>query len=288
MLTVLFLSGVFVFLAVTLVTLALAHRIDRAARQVSIWMTLLASLLFLGLALDIVITTQTFRIVLYQIASLQFSFAIDSLAAFFILIISLVSTSVSIYSLSYIEHGSTETGKNLHVSMISMFVLSMLLLVAADNSFAFLFFWEVMSLTSFFLVMSEWDKKETQKSGLFYFIMTQMSTVFLLFGFLAIYGVTGSFDIRPITGVSPAINTAIFLALFVGFSIKAGVMPFHKWLPYAHSASPSNISALMSGVMIKVAIYGMVRFILFSLDPTLWWGTMILFFGSSSALLGVI
>lgn len=288
MLTVLFLSGVFVFLAVTLVTLALVHKIDRAVRQISIWLMLLASLLFLGLGLDIVITSQTFHIVLYQIASLQFSFAIDNLAAFFILIISIVSTSVSIYSLSYVEHGGTEQGKNFHVSMISMFVLSMLLLVAADNSFAFLFFWETMSLTSFFLVMSEWDKKETQKSGLFYFAMTQMSTVFLLFGFLAIYGVTGSFDISPLAGVSPAMNTAIFLALFIGFSIKAGVMPFHKWLPYAHSASPSNISALMSGVMIKVAIYGMVRFILFSLNPSLWWGVMILFFGTFSALLGVI
>ena len=288
MLTILFVSGIVIFLAVTLVTLAFVLNIGRVVRQGALWLTLLASLLFLGLALDIIATNQAFHTVLYQIASLRFSFVIDGLAAFFILIISLVSACVAVYSLRYIDHGGTEAGKNFHVSMMATFILSMLLLVASENSFALLFFWETMSLTSFFLVMSELDKKETRKSGLFYFAMTQMSTVFLLFGFLAMYRLTGSFDIRPVTGASPVMNTAIFLSLFIGFSIKAGVMPFHKWLPYAHSASPSNISALMSGVMIKVAIYGMVRYILLSLNLSLWWGVMILFFGTFSALLGVI
>jgi formate hydrogenlyase subunit 3/multisubunit Na+/H+ antiporter MnhD subunit len=89
-------------------------------------------------------------------------------------------------------------------------------------------------------------------------------------------------------GVSQLLKAFIFLSLFVGFGIKAGVMPFHKWLPYAHSASPSNISALMSGVMIKVAIYGLVRYLVFVLTPDRWWGVMILIFGTFSALLGVI
>jgi len=288
MLNILFLSGIVIFLAVTLVTLALVLKAGRVIRQAAIWLTLLGSLLFMGLALDIIATNQPFRTVLYRIASLQFSFVIDDLAAFFILIISLVSSCVSVYSLRYIDHGGTEASKNFHVSMMAAFMLSMLLLVAGENSFVFIFFWETMSLTSFFLVMSEWDNKETRKSGLFYFAMTQMSTIFLLFGFLGIYRITGSFDIRPLTGASPAINTVLFLSLFTGFSIKAGVMPFHKWLPYAHSASPSNISALMSGVMIKVAIYGMVRYILLGLNPSLWWGIMILVFGTFSALLGVI
>jgi formate hydrogenlyase subunit 3/multisubunit Na+/H+ antiporter MnhD subunit len=91
-----------------------------------------------------------------------------------------------------------------------------------------------------------------------------------------------------VRGVSQLLKAFIFLSLFVGFGIKAGVMPFHKWLPYAHSASPSNISALMSGVMIKVAIYGLVRYLVFVLTPDRWWGVMILIFGTFSALLGVI
>jgi formate hydrogenlyase subunit 3/multisubunit Na+/H+ antiporter MnhD subunit len=118
--------------------------------------------------------------------------------------------------------------------------------------------------------------------------MTQMSTVFLLAAFVLIYTLTGSFNLQPLSDISPALNSTIFLALFIGFGIKAGIVPFHKWLPYAHSASPSNISALMSGVMIKVAIYGMVRYIIDVLDPQLWWGVVILVFGTVSALLGVI
>ena len=118
--------------------------------------------------------------------------------------------------------------------------------------------------------------------------MTQMSTVFLMFGFLILYSVNGSFDMRVAANVSPFMKTIIFATLFTGFSIKAGVMPFHKWLPYAHSASPSNISALMSGVMIKVAVYGMVRYIVQVLDPELSWGVAILVFGIFSALMGII
>jgi hydrogenase-4 component B len=145
-----------------------------------------------------------------------------------------------------------------------------------------------MSLTSFFLVMFDYEKKETQKSGLFYFVMTQMSTLFLMLAFIIVYNFTGSFDLKPVSDASPALQGVVFISLFIGFGIKAGIMPFHKWLPYAHSASPSNVSALMSGVMIKVAIYGLVRYLLNVLEPDLWWGVVILIFGVVSALLGVI
>jgi formate hydrogenlyase subunit 3/multisubunit Na+/H+ antiporter MnhD subunit len=109
-----------------------------------------------------------------------------------------------------------------------------------------------------------------------------------MFAFILIYNITGSFDLQPLSGASPAMQGVIFVSLFIGFGIKAGIMPFHKWLPYAHSASPSNVSALMSGVMIKVAIYGLVRYLVFVLEPELWWGVVILVFGVVSALLGVI
>jgi hydrogenase-4 component B len=136
--------------------------------------------------------------------------------------------------------------------------------------------------------MFDFEKKESQKSGLFYFVMTQMSTVFLLFGFLTLFSINGSFDMKAAANISPLMKTVIFIALFTGFSIKAGVMPFHKWLPYAYSASPSNISALLAGVMKKVAIYGMVRYLLLVLDPDLSWGVTILVFGLFSAIMGII
>ncbi len=288
--TILFLAGVITFLTVTFLSLIGVARIRRFERQVYLWLAILSSFAFCLFSLNVFTSDRTFTATLYQLLpTLQFSFLVDRTAAFFMGIVSVVSVSAIIYSLRYGDHHGTDKTKNLSVALMALFILAMLLGVASANTFSLLFFWEVMSLTSFFLVMQDRDKKETQKSGLFYFTMTQMSTVFLLFGFLLLYGVTGSFNIQPISGgISEGLKAVIFLALFVGFGIKAGIMPFHKWLPYAHSASPSNISALMSGVMIKVAIYGLIRFTLFTLHPELWWGILILIFGSVSALLGVI
>jgi formate hydrogenlyase subunit 3/multisubunit Na+/H+ antiporter MnhD subunit len=116
--------------------------------------------------------------------------------------------------------------------------------------------------------------------------MTHLSTLFLLFAFIFIYTQTGTFDMNAMHA-EPMITSVAFAFLFLAFGIKAGIIPFHKWLPYAHPASPSNISALMSGVMIKVAIYGLVRFILL-LPMETWWGMLILSMGTISAVLGVI
>lgn len=143
-----------------------------------------------------------------------------------------------------------------------------------------------MALSSFLLVMTEFEKQETQRAGIFYFVMTHLSTLFLLFSFLFIYTQTGTFNIQQIQ-TNPFIASIAFVFLFLAFGIKAGIIPFHKWLPYAHPASPSNISALMSGVMLKVAVYGLVRFVLL-MPMQLWWGLLILAMGAISAVLGVI
>jgi len=136
--------------------------------------------------------------------------------------------------------------------------------------------------------MYEYGGKETRKAGIFYFVMTQLSTAFLMFGFLTMYTMNGSFDITP-TSSGGVMVSLVFISLFIGFCIKAGAIPFHKWLPYAHTACPSNISALMSGVMIKVAVYGLIRFTSYALYPgEIWWGVLILAAGMLSAILGVI
>ena len=283
-----FFSGLAIFIIALLVPLPFVRRSIKGINRISQWLHILANMLFIFLSLFLLITGQSLQTTLYQIIpSAGFSFVIDRLAAFLIFTISIVSLCAGIYSLTY-EKSAPENKKCLMASLTSFFVLSMLLVVASKNPFSLLFFWETMSISSFFLVMFDHEQKLTQKSGLFYFIMTQMSTVFLLFAFLAMYSATGSFDIQPVSGISSGMKALLFLCLFIGFGIKAGVMPFHKWLPYAHSASPSNISALMSGVMIKVAIYGILRFVLFTLGPELWWGILILVFGSVSALLGVV
>ncbi len=261
---------------------------DGVMRRIALFFSMLALLVFISFSVFILYTNQQVYLAPYGIApGLVLSFRIDRLAAFFILLISVVALSASIYSVQYIGHWHGEKRKNILTGLMNLFIAAMLFVVSSANMFAFLFFWEIMSMSSFALVLFEYEKPETRKAGLFYFIMTQLSTLFLTAGFLGLNAVTGSFAIQP-ADIGTGAAGVVFLALFVGFGIKAGVIPFHKWLPYAHTASPSNISALMSGVMIKVAIYGLMRFTLTVLQPETWWGVLILVAGTLSAILGVI
>jgi hydrogenase-4 component B len=283
----LFLVSLVAFLLAILLPLAGLKVKSKLPRQVALALTCIASVSLLIFSLEIILGSKNYSTLAYQITpTLQFSFFVDKLAAFFISLISIVSLSVSIYSVQYVEHTPQEGRKNLIVALMNIFIASMFLVVVSFSMFSFLFFWEIMALSSFLLVMVDFEKKETSKAGIFYFVMTQLSTVFLFFAFLFISNTTGTFDMVAFKA-DPFITGVAFVFLFIGFGIKAGIIPFHKWLPYAHPASPSNISALMSGVMIKVAIYGLIRFILL-MPMELWWGLLILAAGTVSAVLGVI
>ena len=277
---------VFIFAAV-ISLLGFKSSYGKLTRRVSLVLSAAASVAMLVFAAEILLSNGNYSVLAYQLTStFQFTFMVDRLAAFFLLIVSIVSVSVSIYSIQYIEHEEHEGRKNLIVGLMCFFVVSMLLVIASFSMFSFLFFWETMALTSFLLVMTDFEKKDTQKAGIFYFIMTHLSTLFLFFAFLFIYTQTGTFDMTAIRA-DPLITSVAFVFLFLGFGIKAGIIPFHKWLPYAHPASPSNISALMSGVMLKVALYGLIRFI-FLLPMQTWWGLLMLGVGALSASIGVI
>jgi hydrogenase-4 component B len=286
---ILFLTGLFLCLFSIVLGSSLISQNSRFVRKLLLFITLAGCLVFIILSIQVFVSNQPLSFTCLQVLpQVQISFFVDRLSALFMFLICVVSASVAIYSLNYIEETSSGIRRNLFTPLVTLFIVSMVLFVASDNFFSQLIFWEVMSLVSFFLVMFQYEKSETAKSGLFYFVMTQMSTLFLLLAFIIIYSITGSFDLQKLSGISPVLSSTIFLSLFIGFGIKAGIIPFHKWLPYAHSASPSNVSALMSGVMIKVAIYGLVRYLLDVLQPELWWGIVILIFGTVSALLGVI
>ncbi|MEK6960002.1 MAG: proton-conducting transporter membrane subunit [Nanoarchaeota archaeon] len=262
----------------------------RFIRRVSLSLTLVASVI-MSLASSLVLWTRMPVMASYSwiFPALQLEFFVDDLAAFFLLMISVIVFAVTIYSYRYIEHYRQEKRKSVHVSLMDLFILSMVLVVASRNMLDFLVFWELMSVASFFLVCFEYEKEETRKAGLFYFIMTQLSTIFLLVSFLILYNSSGALDITQVAGMSQGLMSLVFMSAFIGFGIKAGVIPFHKWLPYAHPAAPSNISALMSGLMIKVALYGLIRFLVFVFPSTqLWWGILVLMAGSLSAVLGVI
>ena len=288
MLEILFPLGLAAFLLSTLI-LFIGSKLAKSKilRQSALVCTAIGTVAILAFALEIILTGKTTYFVAYQITpSFQFSFTIDKLAAFFLLIVSIVAVSVAIYSIQYLEHLAHEGRKNLVAALMNIFIVSMLLVIASSNLFGFLFFWELMALSSFLLVMTEFEKPETQKAGIFYFVMTHLSTLFLLFAFFYIYSVTGTLNMQTIEA-NPLVMSVAFVFLFLAFGVKAGIIPFHKWLSYAHPASPSNISALMSGVMIKVAVYGLIRFLLL-MPAQLWWGILILAAGTFSAALGVI
>jgi hydrogenase-4 component B len=170
----------------------------------------------------------------------------------------------------------------------------MTLVTLADNGFFFLIGWELMSLISYFLVVSEHEKADVRYAGLFYLIMTHVGTAFIVLTFLLLFQGSGSFSFdafrHPEQPLPDGIRTTVFVLALVGFGTKAGVVPLHVWLPYAHPAAPSHISALMSGVMIKTAIYALLRvyFDFFGGQFPWWWGFVVLVVGAVSALLGVM
>ncbi|WP_292376503.1 proton-conducting transporter membrane subunit [Methanosarcina sp. UBA411] len=261
---------------------------SKNARKASFGLSLLSSILLLVFAGTVLYTGKgpTFPVFRF-LPGLDFTLVADRLSAGFILLIAAVVSGVSIYSIEYVEHAKSEARKSLQVSLTNLFILAMLMVVLAGNMVGFLVFWEIMSLSSLMLVLHDYSSEENKKAGLFYFIMTSLSTAFLFMGFISLFRLTDSAEFGPLD-YSTNDLTLPFLCLFTGFGIKAGLVPFHKWLPYAHPAAPSSISALMSGVMLKVAIYGFLRFLLSVSAPELWWGTLILIVGSLSAVLGVI
>lgn len=226
-------------------------------------------------------------------ALISLSLRVDALSAFFLGVISLVSLFVSVYALAYQNHFSGRYPLGTLGALYGIFVASMLFVVLANHAFTFLFFWEVMSLSSYLLVIYEHREKKNLQAGFLYFIMMHVATVFIFIAFLLAFSATGSmsFDAWRMSLVSaaPLVQGAILAAALIGFGIKAGMVPVHIWLPEAHPAAPSHVSALMSGVMIKTAIFMLIRFFFdFLPGSSALWGVTILFFGVTASIFGVL
>ncbi len=214
---------------------------------------------------------------------------VDALSAFMIGVISLLVAATSLYSFSYLDHYDDRAAGVLGL-FTHVFVASMFLVVSVDNAFYFLIFWELMTLASYLLVIFD-QEEEGIKAGYLYFLMAHAGTLLILFTFLLYYFYAGSFDWNAFRSASlpPFAQNLAFLMAFVGFGVKAGIVPLHVWLPRAHPAAPSHISALMSGVMIKIAIYGIVRVAVdFLGSPEWWWGAVVAGAGGISAVIGVL
>lgn len=220
---------------------------------------------------------------------ITFKISMDKLSAFFLLSLSILTICVSVYSIGYLPHYYGKRNVGVFNIIFGIFIASIILVFLSGNMLIFLISWEVMSLTSYFLVVFEGEKQETQRSGIIYLVMTHIASAFLTLAFILIYKYTGSFDIGLCANaIPPLAKNIIFLCFLFGFGTKAGIIPLHIWLPYAHPSAPSNVSALMSGIMIKTAIFGLIRFVLGSMGAQYeWWGITLLVIGVISTILGV-
>jgi hydrogenase-4 component B len=269
------------------------RRNDRACALVSFSAAALASL-FGTIVAVLVLTGSPMAIQLpFDTPFGHFGFALDRLGAFFLLVISVVSFAVSIYSIGYSKEYDGKYSIGLLGMLFNLFLLSMMFVVSASNAIFFLVVWEAMSLTSYLLVVYENRKEGIASSGLLYVVMTHLGTALIMVALIMMGLYAHSFDFSAYSGVGAlmpsALKSTLFVLLFIGFGTKAGIIPLHVWLPYAHPAAPSNVSALMSGVMVKTAVFMMIRTFFDFLGVTdTWWGLLVLLIASISALLGVM
>ena len=217
-----------------------------------------------------------------------FFIELDPLSAVFLIPILVLSAIAAVYGVEYL-HPYREK-KNLGASWFfyNTLLIGMMLVVVARNGLLFLVAWEIMSLASFFLVTFEYEKPAVRQAGLIYLIATHIGTAFLI-AFFVLLGIhAGSLDFDQVPAVPASLASVLFLLAVVGFGTKAGFMPMHVWLPYAHPAAPSHVSAVMSGVMIKTGIYGLVRVLTILPMPPAWWCWLLIAIGAVSAVLGII
>jgi hydrogenase-4 component B len=215
---------------------------------------------------------------------------IDGLSAWFILIINFTSVTGVFYGIGYLKAYNNPAPKlTLHWSLYVLFHLSMVWVCMLQNGFAFLLAWELMSLTSMLLVIFDHNNAQTLKAGINYLVQMHISIVFLTLGFIWVYSSTGSFSFEAIRDFFQSNNnTWLFLVFFVGFGLKAGFILLHSWLPHAHPAAPSHISGVMSGVIVKLGIYGIFRIITFLHSDYILLGEIILSLSVLTGIYGIL
>ncbi len=247
------------------------------------------ALALLGVALPAVWGEPQSVVLPIGLPGLPFHFRLDALSALFLMVIGGAAAGVSLFSAGYFRRAEG-TPPGLMCFQYHVFLAAMALVVLADDAYAFMVMWETMALASFFLVTANHRSAEIRRAGYLYLLIAHLGALAILLCFGVLQANTGdySFDNMRVQTLSPFWGSAAFLLALVGFGAKAGLVPLHVWLPEAHPAAPSPVSALMSGVMLKTAVYGFLR-VTYDLLPDLlwWWGVTALAVGLVTALLGV-
>jgi hydrogenase-4 component B len=215
-------------------------------------------------------------------------FRIDVLSAFFLAVVDLGAAAASLFALGYGRH---DDAPERVLPFYPLFLAGMNLVVLADDAFTFLVSWEFMSLTSWGLVIAQHRVSDNLRAGYVYLVMASLGTLALLLAFGLLAGPDGNYTFAQIRDSHPSASAGalVLILVLVGAGSKAGLVPLHAWLPLAHPAAPTHVSALMSGVMTKVAVYGFARIVLDLLGPpTWWWSVVVLTLGGISCVMGVL
>jgi len=233
------------------------------------------------------------RLDLSSLTPLPFVLGIDRLSAYFLLLICLAGAPVALFSAGYVERHYSGRRRDWLWALLPLFLLSMIVVATAATAFAFLFGWELMTLFSAGLILIDGDGGQRRQHIFTYLLMMHAGAAAVAASFFVFLPHSANLDFASMRAASPVLSAsarnAIFLLAFIGFGTKAGIVPLHLWLPKAHPIAPSPVSALMSGVMLKTAIYGFVRLVfdLMGGGPS-WWGYLVLAAGAVSGVLGVL
>ncbi len=248
------------------------------------------SLLLLGLGLSALGSRPEVAVLPIGLPQLPFHLRLDSLSSFFLMVIGGVSAGVSVFAAGYFRKGEG-TPPGLICLEYHIFLSSMVMVVLADDAYAFMVVWETMAFSSFFLVMANHRIPEIRNAAYLYMLVAHIGALGILLSFGVLQANTGDYTFANMRAqhLSPFWASVAFVLALFGFGAKAGLLPLHIWLPEAHPAAPSPMSALMSGVMLKIALYGMLR-VSFDLLQTRiwWWGVLLMAIGLATALFGVV
>ncbi len=214
---------------------------------------------------------------------------LDGMQRWFLVPIAILGPCAAVYGTGYWPQAShPENGRKVSL-FLGMLVAGLMTIVCARNTWPFLFGWEAMALAAFFLVATEDDNPDVRQASWHYLVATHFTTLSLFAMFSLMRAATGSYDLGPLpASISVSLSNGLFLLALFGFGIKAGVFGLHVWLPGAHANSPSHVSAILSGFVLKIGIFGLIRVLLWLPHPQLWWGGVILALGTTSALYGVV
>lgn len=217
----------------------------------------------------------------------EFYIRMDALSAFFLIPVFGISAIAAVYGGNYLLAYRDRKMLGASWFFFNIFVAAMALVLVARQAVLFMVAWEVMSVSAFFLVTFEHEKKDVRVAGWIYLVASHVGAAFLLAMFLLLGRTSGSLDFDSFVVPGTTAGVVILLLALIGFGTKAGMVPLHIWLPEAHPAAPSHVSALMSGVMIKLGLYGLLRVMMFLGPPAAWWGPMLVAIGFSGAVLGI-